>query len=418
MKRVGSMEFRRRPSWRCSGWTRPVTRSRGRLSRLPVFTGRGRTHPCSWRCFAWTPALRTAGYYEGDRRDMHTCAAGTGLVRHRLRPRDRHPDDPPGATGCALPRDRRSARCGPRQPSVSGVAIAVMLARYRYHHIRLPTVFVPGCAAQLDGDRVHRRGRIPRRLLGLLMAGGVNVVAANPDRDRLHVKRRLRGPDAAATCWSDPGHGLVSVRLARAHRWDRGGVPAGRESAPAISCAAKPRRARRTNRAAARSRRSKTGGAHRMAGVDRTQNRSAREPVAGHPCAAPLAQFRSQRACSLQQPTGRPLRSHPVLRLALSVLRHVGLRRLALKPIRADRTILGARRDQFARRCPGGWFGQPARDRLPRGRHAVAAPAVAVAELLARIRARFGRAAGGWVTVEANPGPDERGDGRPSGPSA
>jgi oxygen-independent coproporphyrinogen-3 oxidase len=37
-------------------------------------------------------------------------------------------------------------------------------------------------------------------------------------------------------------------------------------------------------------------------------------------------------------------------------------------------------------------------------------PAAAVARLLARIRARFGLAAGAEVTLEANPGPDERGD--------
>jgi putative oxygen-independent coproporphyrinogen III oxidase len=37
-------------------------------------------------------------------------------------------------------------------------------------------------------------------------------------------------------------------------------------------------------------------------------------------------------------------------------------------------------------------------------------PAGAVADLLARIRARFGVAAGAEVTIEANPGPDERGD--------
>ncbi len=37
-------------------------------------------------------------------------------------------------------------------------------------------------------------------------------------------------------------------------------------------------------------------------------------------------------------------------------------------------------------------------------------PAEAVARLLERIRARFGLAAGAEVTLEANPGPDERGD--------
>ena len=39
-------------------------------------------------------------------------------------------------------------------------------------------------------------------------------------------------------------------------------------------------------------------------------------------------------------------------------------------------------------------------------------PAEAVADLLARIRARFGLAEGAEVTIEANPGPDERGDAR------
>ena len=37
-------------------------------------------------------------------------------------------------------------------------------------------------------------------------------------------------------------------------------------------------------------------------------------------------------------------------------------------------------------------------------------PATAVAELLAQVRARFGFAAGAEVTLEANPGPDERGE--------
>ena len=55
--------------------------------------------------------------------------------------------------------------------------------------------------------------------------------------------------------------------------------------------------------------------------------------------------------------------------------------------------------------------GAAARDAVPRRRHAVAAAARRDRrELVERVRARFGLAADAEVTLEANPGPDERGD--------
>ena len=116
---------------------------------------------------------------------------------------------------------------------------------------------------------------------------------------------------------------------------------------------------------------------------------------------------------------GRAVHPHPVLRLALSLLR---LRRLCrgggpgpaqpawLVP-RGTRDRAGAARggrSRHSRRCPR------RRSRSKPSTSAVAhrrcSPPEAIARLLDRIRARFGMAAGAEVTLEANPGPDERGD--------
>ena len=44
------------------------------------------------------------------------------------------------------------------------MAQAVAFATFRYHRIRFPdTLVVPGRAAELDGDGVHRRGHVPWR---------------------------------------------------------------------------------------------------------------------------------------------------------------------------------------------------------------------------------------------------------------
>ena len=114
---------------------------------------------------------------------------------------------------------------------------------------------------------------------------------------------------------------------------------------------------------------------------------------------------------------GRALRPHPVLRLALSVLR---LRRRGRRR--------GARTAGAGRRLRRGARGRarPARRRARRGVRAGRGrrsrrvylgggtpsllPAETIARLLDLVRERFGIAAGAEVTLEANPGPDERGD--------
>ena len=115
---------------------------------------------------------------------------------------------------------------------------------------------------------------------------------------------------------------------------------------------------------------------------------------------------------------GRALRPRPVLRLALPVLRLRRLRgRGGPRPAGAGRRVRPARsrpRSTCAptrstptyRRRPAG-----AREPLPRRRDAVAARRRRSSRgSSTRVRARFGLADDAEVTLEANPGPDERGD--------
>lgn len=76
--------------------------------------------------------------------------------------------------------DRLGAVLGGTAFGLAGVAIAVVFARYRYHRIRLPDErLYPGALLNSTAtafiDEVAFRGA----LLGLLMAGGVDPIAAN-----------------------------------------------------------------------------------------------------------------------------------------------------------------------------------------------------------------------------------------------
>ncbi len=175
-------------------------------------------------------------------------------------------------------------------------------------------VVVPGGAAQLDRDRVHRRGRVPRR-------------AARPaaDRRRQPDAREPRpGPDLHA---DDPARRArprplpagpdardrAPRRLADGrHRRHRGGVPRPRDHPRSRSSCA-PAIPARPSRAAARSRRSRSAAGRPRAGGSSARGSRPRgigDAIGGRRVAA-----------------GRALRPRPVLRLALSVLRLRGLRR-------------------------------------------------------------------------------------------
>ena len=126
------------------------------------------------------------------------------------------------------------------------------------------------------------------------------------------------------------------------------------------------------------------------------------------------------RRCARRRAAGRALRPHPVLRLALPVLR---LRRLRRAPRRAGPTARvdgvprGARTPSSScaptrsTRAFAGRTGRRSRRVYLGGGTPSLLPAEAVAGLLdARPRRASGWRAGAEVTLEANPGPDERGD--------
>ena len=146
---------------------------------------------------------------------------------------------------------------------------------------------------------------------------------------------------------------------------------------------------------------------------------STRDAPAHRPC-------RSASACDATAAPGRALRPRPVLRLALPVLR---LRRVrgggGARPGRAGGCVhRGAARGD--RRCAptrlDAAFGReraPLRSVYLGGGTPTLLPAAVAGAILDLVRSRFGIADGAEVTIESNPGPDERGDlGRPGAPPA
>ena len=121
---------------------------------------------------------------------------------------------------------------------------------------------------------------------------------------------------------------------------------------------------------------------------------------------------------------GRPLRPRPVLRVALPVLRLRRIRgRRGARPGLAcgrvhGRAAHGARAARGRGRCRlRAGPGDRPRDRVPRGRDAdPAAVRLRWRPSWTSSASRFGIADGAEVTVESNPGPDERGDARRSWP--
>ena len=89
--------------------------------------------------------------------------------------------------------DRLTAVIGGIAYGLIGILVAVSFASYRYHRIRFPDAWsYPGRAAQLDGDRVHRRGGVPRRAVRPA-AGG----RRQPDARQLHPGDHLHAGHAA-----------------------------------------------------------------------------------------------------------------------------------------------------------------------------------------------------------------------------
>ncbi len=316
----------------------------------------------------------------------------------------------------------RSASCssGPATGSVRssagsctgwrGIAVAVGFATFRYHRIRFPDAWsYPGALLNTTAtafiDEVAFRGA----LLGLLLVAGVN-----PTHGQLHPGARLHAHDPAGRARprplpAPPDDGdRARRRLADGrHRRDRGRLPRPCHHALRLLPV----------------HRSYRPDASRAPGSSRRSRSAADRPRAGG-SSGPGSRPRGTADRGAGVAARRAVRPHPVLRLALSVLRLRGLRRGR-----------GARAEGAGRVVPGGADGRArasrgragrslrarptgARDRLPRWRDAVA-PAGRGRRRPARtqIRSRFGLAAGAEVTLEANPGPDERGDAAaPRGP--
>ena len=109
----------------------------------------------------------------------------------------------PVAAGRPVPRLGRPARRGPRRARLR--ACSAIRVRGRLRHVPLPPhplprhVVVPGRAAQLDGHRVHRRGRVPWR--ALRAAAGDR---AQPDAGEPRPGHHLHADDPARRARARP----------------------------------------------------------------------------------------------------------------------------------------------------------------------------------------------------------------------
>ena len=131
-------------------------------------------------------------------------------------------------------------------------SVAVGFAPLRYHRLRFPDVcVVSGRAAQLDRDRVHRRGHVPRRA----PRPAARRPASNPTLANLTQALALRADDAARRARPRPlparpdaRHRPVRRLADGRHRRHRGRVPRPRHHpvrglpvAPATPARRKPR---------------------------------------------------------------------------------------------------------------------------------------------------------------------------------
>ena len=298
----------------------------------------------------------------------------------------------------AVPGLGQPARGRPRRARLrlAGVGIAVAFATLRYHRIRFPdAASYPGALlnslATAFIDEVAFRGA----LFGLLL-----VDRPRPDASRTSSRRcvyalttRLGAPGSRPLpAGPRPGIG-PRRRLADGHR--RAGSPrrssATRSPASRSSCA--PATPARRSRAAARSRRSRSAAAPpegwRVIGRG-SRRHGARDRASAGPRAPAAAA------------AGRAVRPHPVLRLALPVLRLRGLRRRrGPRPdarieafLRRSDVELDLRADALERGGPGA--GRPPLETLYLGGGTPSLlPAEALAAAARRSSAtRFGLAAG------------------------
>ena len=268
-----------------------------------------------------------AEYDEDARRPAAVGPPPDRLVRRRVRPDHRR--------SCSS--TRRLARSSSSAPATTGVktlvygflygligaAVALGVALYRYHRVRLPDVWsYPGALVNAVStaliDEVTFRG-------ALLRAAARD--RPEPDASPTSSRRSLY---ALATRLGAPGRNryMLVMALARRarrrlghgrHRRHRRRVPRPldhavrglprRRATPASSCRAVARRRRSTRSAGRRTAGASSGRGSRRSGIgDRGRSASAR-----------------RRSTGRRRPPGRALHPHPVLRLGLPVLR---LRRL------------------------------------------------------------------------------------------
>src|SRR4029079_2801098 len=256
-------------------------------------------------------------------------------------------------------------------------------------------------AAQLDRDRVHRRGGIPRRALWPLARG-----RRQSDSRQLHPGDHLHPGDAAGRPGAGPLPVCADARNGPA-RWlrdgrdwrDRGGVPGPLHPAIRRLPVHRPHRPDQAPRARGRRDREAPPTArrlacHRVAGVGFPGPLTVGEP------APPVALYIHIPFCVSLCPycdfvvyAGATARG-PKARVAAfvpAVLAELDLRADAL-----DAT--------FGREPPAletVYLGGGTPSLLPES---------AIGDLIDAVRGRFGIADGAEVTLEANPGPDERGD--------
>ena len=332
---------------------------------------------CSWSCSGSTPS---ASARPSTTRRPATASARdpppAGLVRARASAhRRRHPVHPPDAAGRSSSSgsgDRLGAVLGgPRSTASVGIAFAVAFATFRYHRIRFPGAWsYPGALLNSIGDRVHRRGRVPRRAL----RPAARRPGIEPDPRERHPGDRLRAGDAARGARARPlparpdARDRPRRRLADGrHRRHRRGLPRPRDHPLRGLPVHRPRRPDRS-RAAARSRRSRSAAGRPRAGGSSGRGSAVDGSAERRRAVAPGG--RRSRSTSTSRSASRSARTATSSSTPGSAARGPdgAGRRVRRRRSRPSSTLRADALDAAVRGEPAA-----ARDRLPRRRDAVAA---------------------------------------------